>query len=361
MKKLIYLFIVGFVISTISCNESSDDFLQFSEESETSVMLKNGMLVFSNENAMSKALSGELELPFALSFISKKDLFNRISDTEYEYATSLKDLSDEEYEKCQKHSSLYLESLEKGLIKEEVYEDNSVLYDLDILYPNYAKILNQEGFFGIGNNVYQVTSDELRVWKDCNNLSENNYKVIDTKNSQTKSLFPLKSIDQAVGYYTTDTRVPNDRAIAIFYDKTTLAIPNVKRNIYIRVAYQRKANGRDYTYFATPYTLTASFLLLVNEEEKTVNFEANGTGSNDWYTPYFDYEFMSNTKDSQIYTDNYHYIQRFIIKSLHRPLEVGPIRVKFRGEREGKMSGPFYYDNFDFNDTKPLSPLLPEN
>ena len=48
------------------------------------------MLVFSNENAMSKALSGELELPFALSFISKKDLFNRISDTEYEYATSLK-------------------------------------------------------------------------------------------------------------------------------------------------------------------------------------------------------------------------------------------------------------------------------
>lgn len=366
MKK-IYLLVIGIVISFASCTQQ-EDFIQPVETNEPPVVIKDNMLVFANSEAVNKALANQLDLPFSTTFASQKDIFNNLMDAEYEHACKLKNLTDEEYENHQKHSDLYMRLLKNNFIKEEKYVDNSILYDLNILSPGYAKILNEQGFYAIKDTIFQMTPTELRVWENCStfdNIKTANYKIKYSKAPYTKSLFPLHSINQAVAYYGIDPRYPNYRVIASFYDNTKLAIPNVARDLYVRVSLQNKVDGRNYVYYSSPYELYTFFSIDINGEEKNMWLEANGTSGNDWYTPYLEYQFLSSGKITQTYTDVYYYITDFEIrlKYIFGTLSSGApdtVSAWFKGYRQSPLSGPFYYQSTDGNSQR-LNSLLPED
>lgn len=370
MKK-IYLLVIGIVISFASCTQQ-EDFIQPVETNEPPVVIKDNMLVFANSEAVNKALANQLDLPFSTTFASQKDIFNNLMDAEYEHACKLKDLTDEEYENHQKHSDLYMRLLKNNFIKEEKYVDNSILYDLNILSPGYAKILNEQGFYAIKDTIFQMTPTELRVWENCStfeNTKTANYKIKYSRAPNTKSLFPLHAIDQAVAFYAITPEHPNHRVIASFYDKTKLAIPNVTRDLYVRVSLQNKVDGRNYVYFSAPYTLTLLLNLKVNGEDKYMDLMANGTSGNDWYTPYLEYEFLSNDKITQTYTDVYYYISVFDVRvdyllgTVSRPGQQpydDIIKAWFEGKRQQPLSGPFFYKATSYY-TEQLMTLLPED
>lgn len=366
MKK-IYLLVIGIVISFASCTQQ-EDFIQPVETNEPPVVIKDNMLVFANSEAVNKALANQLDLPFSTTFASQKDIFNNLMDAEYEHACKLKDLTDEEYENHQKHSDLYMRLLKSNFIKEEKYVDNSILYDLNILSPGYAKILNEQGFYAIKDTIFQMTPTELRVWENCStfeNTKTANYKIKYSRAPNTKSLFPLHSINQAVAYYNINPTRPNHRVIASFYDNTKLAIPNVARDLYVRVSLQNKVDGRNYVYESAPYELATFFRINVDGEEKWMWLEANGTSGNDWYTPYLEYEFLSGGKVTQTYTNVYYYITEFELRVQYNFgfLPNGAqdrVPLWFKGYRQSPLSGPFYYECTDGSSQR-LNSLLPED
>ena len=84
-------------------------------------------------------------------------------EVEREHAISLRELSDEEYDQAEKHSSFYNELLKKKFIRVQKFTDNSELYSLNLLSPNYEKMLNKEGLFAIRDTIYQITSDNIKM------------------------------------------------------------------------------------------------------------------------------------------------------------------------------------------------------
>lgn len=78
--------------------------------------------------------------------------------------------------------------------------------------PTYSNVLNEDGFFAIGDTIYQITPNQYKIWKngDINNyqelieitetdLSKNIYvyNFNDSQNAiKTRSLFPLYNIDK---------------------------------------------------------------------------------------------------------------------------------------------------------------------
>lgn len=365
MKKIcVVLGIAGIIFSC-----SSPEFVENSELINDVISVKDNMLCFPNAKELEKVLSGKKELPVNITFVSQRDIFNEVVQKEYDYACSLKNLSDEEYEKVSKHSDMYLKLVESNFLKEENYQDGTKMYDLNLLIPTYSKILNKEGFFAINDTIFQMTKNLYRAWPKCTSLKDTNKVqniILGQKpNISTKSLFPLHSVNQAVAYvFTSHT---SDRAILTFYDHTTLAIPNVNREIYIRTSFQRKLDGRNYSYMSWPYTLRVNFTLNVEGVEREVYLDANGTGSNNWYTPYLEYEFLSEGKLIQTYTDTYYYITFFRLESGYEVdrehtsdmLPYETVGVHFDGKRESAFSGPFHYSSIDPQCVR-MSELLPE-
>lgn len=356
----LFLAVIVFFVSFTSCSENGEVIVP-QNKNEEPVAYKNDMLVFSNLETLEKVLNNKEKIPSSIPFISQKDLLDEIMSAEYDHASNLKPLSDEEYEKCNKHSEQYILALKNSLIKEESYEDGSTLYDLNIALPAYAKILNKQGFFAIKDTIYQLTSHQMKVWENCKKLEDIDKidpKIIYTKTPQSKSLFPLNSTDQRVAYVRNSPFHP-DRAILTFYDETVLVLPNVKRDIYIRASFQRKVDGRTYSYVAAPYRLDIFFELSVNGEIQDRWMSANGTGANDWYTPYFEYGILTAGKQSQIYTETYYYITRFTLKShytINHSTGDDQITVDFEGKRTTPLAGSFFYKAYV---GEPFSPLLP--
>lgn len=362
--KTIYLFlvIVGMVFSTISCS-NNEEFFEPGDSNEATIAYKNNMLHFPSQEVLQKVLSNKLEIPLVTSFSSQKDLFDKIIEEEYNHALSLKDLSDEEYEKQQVHSEEYLKALKESFIKEEVYEDNTTLYDLNLALPSYAKILNKDGFYAVKDTIFQITSTELKAWENCKVLADTNkvsYKIKYTKTPLTKSLFPLQAANQSVAFATYTENAPWDRVILTFLDETKLAIPNVTRDIYIRTSFQRKVDGRNFTYMPAPFSITAFFDLIINGETKNIMMTTNGTGANEWYTVYLEYEFLNPGKTTQTYTETYYYIKKLTLETIYSVSRNGKndnIQVRFDGYREGDLYGKYNYYPYM---GQPFYPLLPD-
>ncbi len=362
MKTTIISIGICILLGIYSCSEKKYYDIEPEEEQIT---LQNNMLVFPSQEVLNKVLMNKQELP-AVPFLSQKVLFDQIIDAEYKHASSMQNISKKQSEKSTRHSTLYEQALKESFIKETLYQDSSILYDLNVANPSYAKILNKDGFYAIKDTIYQLTSHQLKAWKNCKNLNDTNKLQPEILNEYslkniTRGLFPLKSVDQAVAYYNTSGLNYVNRAIVSLYDRTSLAIPNVNRELFVRVSFQRKVNG-NYIYMSFPYSMEFGACIQTepNGEQKRMILYANGTGGNDWYTVYLEYEFLSNGKTIQTYTTDYFYLVDFSLVANFKVLDTGEdVGCGLNGKRLTSLEG--FYTYFSNYGSVPLTPLLPEN
>ena len=68
----------------------------------------------------------------------------------------------------------YRELLKTNFIKETNLDDGTQLYQLNLCMPTYSNVLNEDGFFAIGDTIYQITPNQYKIWKngDINNYQE---------------------------------------------------------------------------------------------------------------------------------------------------------------------------------------------
>lgn len=374
-RNLLLIIFVCTAMIMVSCSEDNMNGLPDNSGESTELRCIDNLLVFPDNVSLQKALSVHASNGLKESFVSQQNIFDLLVEKEYQRALYLKGLSDEEYYKVDRHCDYYRELLEKQFIKEAGYTDGSQLYQLNLCLPTYAKVLNAEGFFAVNDTIYQVTANQFKIWKGgdienywvLNEVSETDvargiyvydYSATGT-GVKTRSLFPLYSVDQEVAYWGADDPYNNParRGIVTFYDKTVLALPGYKRDIYIRVSYQEKVDGRNFVFRPAGFALSAFFFVYVDKQPAPqINFFANGTASDIWYTVYFPYEMLMEGKQSQIADDRYWNITRIALEVAYRKDGMRNFTTEFSGDRQEPLLGIF---NYRSNSSLRLTTLLP--
>lgn len=333
MRRITFLF---FVLSCIIACTENNEFLPQNEESEkdqsTLITVKNGMLVFPNDSVFALAITGGIDLPFQMDFISQNDIFTQIMVEEEIHADRLLEQGIEPTEND--HSELYLEKLKSGFIKIIKYSDGSELYDLNLFKPQYAKILNEQGFYAIGKNIYQITANSIKIWV---NGDINNYQLLakannseeskgiyivtpDKENIQTR-LTPFKASN--LNFIVKYTAPTNIRTYAKVFDQTVLdmsVIPPVsyKRESYIHIATQKKS-GSSWNYY-TDFAHQFSFRIYIEDAQgnflEYARVENTTTGGNIYYNmilvpEWYNIFQVSSLANSGEYTTDYVYLGRF--------------------------------------------------
>ena len=374
------IFLIALISAVMfSCSEEEID-RSDNKEKKSEIQVTNNLVVFPNEESLVSALNNDLPDPIKASFKSQRSIFDTLTEREYRRALFLRNLSDEEYYKVDRHCDYYRELLKTNFIKETNLDDGTQLYQLNLCMPTYSNVLNEDGFFAIGDTIYQITPNQYKIWKngDINNyqelieitetdLSKNIYvyNFNDSQNAiKTRSLFPLYNIDQEVAYYTYyDPTLSNNpangtcRGILTFYDKTGLSIPNYTRNIYVRISYQEKTDGRNYSFKRVGYELESWFDTYVDKKPAPkMELYANGTSQDVWYTVYFPYGMLVEGQQTQTAGDQYWNIVEYYLRVYFKGEKVKS--TAFKGKRQEPLSGTFYYTPFD--GALRLTEMLPE-
>lgn len=156
-----------------SCSEEEID-RSDNKEKKSEIQVTNNLLVFPNEESLVSALNNDLPDPIKASFKSQRSIFDTLTEREYRRALFLRNLSDEEYYKVDRHCDYYRELLKTNFIKETNLDDGTQLYQLNLCMPTYSNVLNEDGFFAIGDTIYQITPNQYKIWKngDINNYQE---------------------------------------------------------------------------------------------------------------------------------------------------------------------------------------------
>ncbi|GBU08020.1 hypothetical protein AwDysgo_13510 [Bacteroidales bacterium] len=139
----------------------------------------DGMLVFTDFNQVASILSKFHALPeeerLALEnnkmqgFISQTTIFGAIEKAELELVDTYNNAtSDNERADIlnKQFSDLYLKKRASGFIQESVDENGYSSFNYSIFKPYFAPILNENGYYAIGDTVFQITSDAEITWVD---------------------------------------------------------------------------------------------------------------------------------------------------------------------------------------------------
>lgn len=336
-------------------------------------------MVLKNCQILSNVLNGKIDVANP-SFTSQQDIIDKLMEVEREHAICLRELSDEEYDQAEKHSSFYNELLKKKFIRVQKFTDNSELYSLNLLSPNYGKVLNKEGFFAIRDTIYQITSDNIKMWikGDINNYdylneikttdaSKNIYVFENTSelNLLTKSIPVINRADQTVAYC--DYNANRLRRIVVsFYDETTLNIPQegYNRNVFVRFSNQEKLDRRNFVFTSGPYAMDAQFEFI--DPIPIMHFVVNGTSADVWYTVYFKYQFLNRGKDTQLITtkedyyslkDVFFVVESYIQNSAGNNDSFKSCYLVYKGERRADNDIFVYHSN---SGGERLLEMLPE-
>lgn len=326
----------------ISCSKDLDVLEPADKGGVTEIQLKNGMLVFPNSESVSNVLSSKESLrmnQFVEPFTSQKDIMDEIVKAETEHYDRVDSLKEEELEKVDVHSRLYYECLDQGIIRKVYYDDGSSSYDLNLSAPLYAKILNREGYFAVGDTIYQITSRYKKIWVGGD---VDNYKLLDnyTETNETENVyvidymdkssqeinsglsrtdFPILIRDQNVGMYVSPLQDYTGtllRFVCIFYDKTT---PIFARKSYLRDTYGRlvcqeqRTVGKDKVWSYVTQIFDYDFMVYIMKDGVEVDFGGVGTttGYNEYFAIYTMYQMVATGRDAQEFDGEYYQISRF--------------------------------------------------
>jgi hypothetical protein len=141
------------------------------------ISVQHGMLVFSSAEAFEastrylQSLSGAEADAWErrLGFVSQRNIFDRIVQAEYaHFVAPYEKLSREALSRTSPpvgHSATYAQYLERGVIR-EIPDPSGDTYDYNLPSPALACVLNEEGFFAIGETVYQMKGAYVKEMQD---------------------------------------------------------------------------------------------------------------------------------------------------------------------------------------------------
>jgi len=176
MKKNVLILLISFIVF-YSCNNTETT--NFEEISEPQVYVTDGMFVFqSNEHIVA-----EMQKLNKLSFEKREQWFEKFGITTFgsvftkvmlaedsisNYFESLPSEEQDYYRsKPQIFSDLYKSALDNGIIK-IVRESNSSYFDINLYDKTYADFINLDGKIKIGNNLYQISECETKIYTGVN-------------------------------------------------------------------------------------------------------------------------------------------------------------------------------------------------
>ena len=160
-------------------------------EQHSNIVVKNGMLNFKDNEQFSKIVTivGKMNIEERkqweqeIGFISQQSIFEQIIATEIKLDAPYENLSEEEINQIKVmpplHSDLYSKYLNSGIIKEINKDTDDEYYDLSIFNPCLAHLVNLEGFYAIGDTIYQITENFEKI------ITDGDFSKID-KLKQTK-------------------------------------------------------------------------------------------------------------------------------------------------------------------------------
>lgn len=349
MNKFIYLIAFFFLIG---CGKEDFQTVPATPATIEHLEVKNGILVFSSPKDLQDFLNKKKTATVPITFLSQQNILDRIVEAE--------NVSNATATTTPIHSELYKKYIKEGFIRLVKYSDGTESYNLNSSVPHYAPVANKDGFFAIGDTIYQVTPTLFKTWEkgDVDNYqkldqytetneSEGVYIInYDEKNNlNTRTTYPITYINQKIGIKFDENK---ERHMVIFYDNTIpiFATQSYQRSTYMRVIGQEKiGNTNTYKYVPFVYNCFAGFATTNDTKECTM--VASNTGYDDWYSIYIPYKMMISGKDPA-YTDNgeYHYMTSFSV-GIERD-DRAPIF--FTGRRNSPTTGYFTYNiNPQFN------------
>ncbi|HEX8140030.1 MAG TPA: hypothetical protein VF544_20885 [Pyrinomonadaceae bacterium] len=102
----------------------------------------------------------------SVGFVSQRNLFNQIVEAEYQYlAAPYEELSTEELKGMSPpsgHTDIYEKYLRLGIIKTERDEHGEETYTCAIPIGAYLPVINEQGFFVVGNTIYQIKGNLIK-------------------------------------------------------------------------------------------------------------------------------------------------------------------------------------------------------
>lgn len=342
MKKLVSLKWIFCLLGSamfFACSEDQEEIVGKNNLIDD-IQITNGMLVFPSHKVLESVINGEGNsyTAFVSVFKSQEQMFEEVVAAESKQMDYLDSLSGEVLENAPKHTSLYEAALKEGLIKEVFYTDGTSTYDYNLAVPYYASVLNKDGFFAVGDTLYQVTKDCIKVWAGANlyetsvlaksinsdegkNITVFDYKkgknaVLGNANSLSRVSFPAQpsTIEKGVVQTSPPDASGNiyfdKRFTAMFIDKIGLALPKYTRDLYIQVTCQKKINGTNsYGFYNCSFDLFFDVKTEIDGVTSgIIALGASGVGSNVYYTFYPSFNLLLEGKTQHVTDDPYAYI-----------------------------------------------------
>lgn len=328
------------------------------------VEVVNDMLVFSTQEAMYNYINSNVQPILNNAFISQKDLFNNIVDAEWEVYKSNEDSLTN-----RSHSSCYYQGLTDGLIREVFYSDGTQSYAPNLAEPFYNKIVNKEGFFAVGDTIYQITPTLIKKWihgnmGNCAFLKsqivtneELDVYIIDitqqaNDNGQnapnTRAIFPIPNLlNISIGMY---CNYPgNLRTTVYIKDQIKIINPNsYDRTLVYQISHQA-VSGSVLYFVSKSYNMDVYFAFVdKNTPTESIPLALNqdNTGSCDYFYVWAPYMVLPGNQNVN-YTDTYYYMHHmsFYIKDRDLSALSGYTNYyNFYGKRENYTSGKMIYD-----------------
>jgi hypothetical protein len=140
----------------------------------TGVTAKNGILAFDSLETYEKSypiifsMSAEQSQSWekSLGFVSQRNIFNQIVEAEYEYLLApYENKSNEELKRMAPpagHTDIYYKYLQSGLIRIQRDASGEETYTSAIPIGGYLPIVNEQGYFIVGDTIYQVKKDLIK-------------------------------------------------------------------------------------------------------------------------------------------------------------------------------------------------------
>jgi hypothetical protein len=185
MKHIITVIIIVLIPTLFSC-EKNENKITPDKNDQSTIEVKNGILVFNNSNTLASTLKEIEEMTpdeymvwmQKNNFVSLQSIYNEILKAEEKVDESNQNLYEAEMIKTAppvQHSELYFKYLDMGLIRKVIDKENQLdSYELNTSFPAFAPILSPQGIYMVGDTIIYCGSDTLKYWihGDINNLEK---------------------------------------------------------------------------------------------------------------------------------------------------------------------------------------------
>jgi len=207
---------------------------------QLSVTSKNGVLIFKDKEALNSTLEKLIKMDASqisaweksYNFISQESIYKQINEAEIALEEVIFEGIDEDISIAEltslgllnRHTLLYNDYIQNGLITELTEADGSQSFELSLLNKGLASILNEKGIVIVGNKMYHYSACCVKVMNSTD-LSKSMDLINSTQSDATKNIEvfnELNNVSRSVrtnwSKQTVNPRNPTDPTDPWIYD-----------------------------------------------------------------------------------------------------------------------------------------------